>query len=110
MSNQENPNKALESEIVEMTDLDQFVQTLTAWHQAQCAKVQHMLKLPLGATFDIEGKRVVLRGKAMDAFKLGVEMALMQLGTLPFLVEMEESPEAKPAQKAANDEPVPNRH
>ena len=85
--------------IITIDSLDQFVTILAAWHSDKCAVVKHMLELPDGAEFTIgEGDQeapLILTGDAMAGFKFGIEMALMQLGTLPFVAEMEE-PEPVP--------------
>ena len=77
---------------VPVEDLDQFVRILTAWHMEKCALVQHLLEVPEGSTFEVgDDKEIVMTGAALDGFKLGIEMAMMQLGTLPFEAEMEEA-------------------
>jgi hypothetical protein len=81
---------------VEMEDLDQFVRALVAWHTARCAAVRKLQEVPEGSEFQIEdeinNQSVVLTGSTMIAFKLGIEMALMELGSLPFVAEVEEAP------------------
>ena len=77
-------------EIVEVNTLDQFVRFLTQWHMEKCAAVQHLKEVPDGATFEIDGKELVLTGANMEGFKFGIEMTLMQLGTLPFVAEVED--------------------
>ena len=94
-----NGSQELPPDIVPVNDLDKFVQILTAWHANQCAAVKHMLEMPEGSTFHIgdaiDEEEVVLIGDALKAFKLGIEMAMMQLGTLPFVAEMDDE-ETKP--------------
>lgn len=82
---------------VPVEDLDQFVRILTGWHMERCALVQHLLEVPEGSTFEVDGKEIVMTGATLDGFKLGIEMTMMQLGTLPFEAEMEDEPEATPA-------------
>ena len=89
---QETKPEQVQSELLQVEDLNQFVQILSAWHTEKCAAVQHLLTVPEGSTFEIEGKEVVLVGAALDAFKLGIEMTMMQLGTLPFIAEVEDEP------------------
>lgn len=80
--------------VVQVDDLDQFVKHLTAWHGAKVAQTMHLLEVPEGAAFEIgEGPDaigIVLAGEVLKGFKFGVQMALMQLGTLPFVAEMED--------------------
>lgn len=89
---QESKSTLVQPDLFQVEDLDQFVQILTVWHAEKCAAVQHLLTVPEGSTFEIEGKETVLVGSALDAFKLGIEMTMMQLGSLPFVAEMEDEP------------------
>jgi hypothetical protein len=87
-------NEAQE-ETIPVDNLDQFVQILTAWHAEKCAVVQHLLTIPEGSEFEVgnegeEQTKVVLTGESLAAFKLGIEMVMMQLGELPFVAEMDE--------------------
>lgn len=89
---EENTPALVQPDLFQVEDLDQFVQILTVWHAEKCAAVQHLLTVPEGSTFEIEGKETVLIGAALDAFKLGIEMTMMQLGSLPFVAEVEDEP------------------
>ena len=84
-------------ETVEVEDLNQFVALLTGWHTNQVAAIRHMLSLPEGATFAVDDKELVMVGDTLKGFKLGLEMALMQVGTLPFAVETEDDAAQQPA-------------
>lgn len=84
--------------IVPVDDLDTFVRTLTAWHQSKMAHIRHFLSVPPGSSFEVGDQTITLSGTALEAFKLGVELCIMQVGTLPFVAEMEDeapSPDAK---------------
>ena len=93
------PTPELPNDTLPVEDLDAFVRHLVAWHNHQVAAVQHLTQLPEGSTFQIgdgpEAEQLVMESKVLAGFKFGVEMALMQLGKLPFLVEVE--PEAEDA-------------
>lgn len=82
------PTQAAEPDFP-VEDLDQFVAILTTWHAEKCAVVQHLLEVPEGSSFEIDGVELVMTLEVLRGFKLGVEMAMMQLGTLPFVAEME---------------------
>lgn len=70
-------------------DIDQFAAILTDWHQKKVATLQHMLKLPEGTSVAInDGEEVALTPEMLDGFKLGIELSLMELGTLPFFSEI----------------------
>lgn len=86
-------------EVVPMNDLDQFVRTLVAWHAGQVKQLQHMLELPddgggTGVVIAIGEDQLLLEGPELKGFKAGIGAALALLGTLPFLVEMEDVPTA----------------
>lgn len=85
--------QAQEQQLLEtlgVEDLDTFVRILTGWHTEKCATVQHLLEVPEGTAFEIGDESLVLEGAALAGFKFGIEMAMMQLGKLPFVAEFEE--------------------
>lgn len=80
-------------EVVPIKDMNQFVQVLVAWHSERCVAVQQLLTVPEDSEFQVgEQPPVVLTPEVLAGFKLGVEMAMMQLGTLPFVAETEDAP------------------
>lgn len=93
-----------EAETVHIESLDKFVQILTSWHAEKCAVVQHLLDVPEGSEFQVcdEGgdnpTTITMNADLLAGFKFGIEMTMMQLGTLPFGVEY--TPEALPADAA----------
>jgi hypothetical protein len=78
-------------ETVDVTDLDQFVRILVTWHNEKVKVLSHMLSIPPGseATLD-EGTSIKLSGDSLKGFQLGVQLALIELGTLPFSFEPED--------------------
>ena len=83
-------------------NLDQFVQVLTIWHADRCKAAQHLLTIPEGSEFEVgnegeEQTKIVLTGDALAAFKLGIQMVMMELGELPFVAEMEDEAPAPAA-------------
>lgn len=92
---QSNPldiNKA--AGIVSIDNIDQFAAIVAAWHAERVGKIRHLLTVPEGTAFEIgegaEATDIVLTGDALKGFKFGIELALMQIGTLPFLFEAEQ--------------------
>lgn len=79
--------------IIPVNDLDTFVTVLTSWHNARMAQVRHFLTVPPGTSFEVNDQPITLTGTALEAFKLGVELCIMQLGTLPFVFETEDEAE-----------------
>ena len=74
-------------------DMNQFVQILVAWHSEKVKVLEHMLQVPDGSVMETNGIEASLTGDLLVGFKAGIELALMELGTLPFAYETE-SPEA----------------
>ena len=89
-------------ETVVVADIDQFIQLLSGWHQNKVKTLEHMLGVPEGieVTFNDEAPQI-LTGDLHKGFVMGLSLALMELGTLPFAAEMEV--DDKPA---TPDEPV----
>lgn len=86
-------------ETIEITDVNQFVGILMAWHAKKVAVLEHMLQVPEGTEMAVDGGTpIILTGDILTAFKAGVSTSLMELGILPFVAEM--TPAAK------TDEPV----
>lgn len=85
---------------LEIDDLDQFVTILVGWHNEKVKVLEHMLEIPEGTVMESDGKEAILTGDVLAAFKAGIELTLMELGTLPFAYETE-PPEA------ANDSTQP---
>jgi hypothetical protein len=86
-------------ETIQVESLDQFVQYLVRWHDTKVRLLKHMETIPEDAVVEIEGVDHAFTPEMRQGFKLGITIALAELGTLPFGFETddEESP-------AANDE------
>jgi hypothetical protein len=77
-------------ETLEIEDLDMFVRMLHQWHTGKVQLIQHMLTIPEGTEMIVgDDKSVTLTGDVLAGFKAGLDLALMELGTLPFIVEVE---------------------
>ena len=83
-------------EIVTIETVEQFSKILAAWHTQTVERTKHLLTVPDGMEFTLgegeEESTLTLSGAALAGFKFGVELALMQMGTLPFVAELEEVP------------------
>ena len=88
--------EVVQNPTVPITELDTFIQLLTAWHAKQVATVQHIYEVPVGTEVVIEGSEPFkMEGDILKGFHLGINMAMQYLGTLPFTPEYED---AKPVQ------------
>lgn len=77
-------------DIVPMESIDQFAQTIAAWHNNRVAIVKHMATIPPGTQIEYQDKTLTLDGDILLAFQAGLTTALSQLGELPFVMEMEQ--------------------
>lgn len=81
-------NAPVAKSTVLIEDLDQFVVLLTDWHEHKVKILEKMMEIPEGseATFgDQEPK--VLTGDYREGFVMGLSLALIELGSLPFISE-----------------------
>lgn len=87
-------------------DINQFVKLLSAWHSSKVDVLNHMMEIPSGTevTFNSD-EPVVLEGDVLRGFVMGINLSLMELGELPFAVEMEE-----PEDEEHGEEPAPTVH
>lgn len=70
---------------VEVENVNQFVDILSAWHANRVAVLEHMLSIPTGTEMELsDGTKKILEGDFLDGFRAGIGLSLMQLGTLPF--------------------------
>lgn len=78
----------IDDEIVPVEDLHKFVDLLVSWHLRRVAICHHFKDIPVGSEIQIEDEEViVMEGPFLDGFKLGIDMALNQLGELPFVAQ-----------------------
>ena len=91
MSNEAPQTQQLPEELLAVTDLNQFIQLLTGWHNKQVATVKHLHEVPTGMQMIIgdgeDAKEMKLEGERLEGFQLGLDLALNFLGTLPFMAE-----------------------
>lgn len=88
-------------ELVTINSMNAFAALVATWHRSKMEKLQHLLTVPDGTTFEIGDEKLVLETEALKGFKFGVELSIMQLGELPFVVEYEDVPVEPPVEAAA---------
>lgn len=77
---------------VMVDDLDQFVRILMAWHTSNVATLRHMKDIPDGSEAKQDDQEpVILTGDMLKGFRMGLDLALELLGTLPFEAELEDA-------------------
>lgn len=88
----------IKPETIEVYDLGQFIKYLTAWHSHKVEILKHMINIPEGSEMVVDeesASSVIMTGDMLAGFKAGIELALIELGTMPFGYELE--PEEIPA-------------
>lgn len=90
-------------ETIQVQDLDHFINLLVRWHDTKCRLLKHMETIPEDAVVEIDGEDHTFTPEMRQGFKLGITIALAELGTLPFSFEVEEqeSPVTDEQPKAA---------
>jgi hypothetical protein len=82
-------------DLVQIPDLDTFTTLLSNWHKTKVAMLEHMLNLPDGSEMVVNGDDeapVVMTGDMLAGYKYGIQLSLMELGTLPFIIETVDQP------------------
>ena len=78
----------VEEPVVVVTDLDQFIAMLQAWHGKQVATMEHMKLIPPGTVVTPDDEApFTLDGDVLRAFQMGISISLSHLGELPFSAE-----------------------
>lgn len=81
---------------IEVTDVSHFVELLTEWHTRRVRQLEHLLDIPEGTEAShTEGETIVLKGDALEGFKIGIHSALSHLGELPFIGQPEDEPKSE---------------
>ena len=76
------------NEIVQISDMRQFIALMQDWHTQQVATVRHFMEIPSGVEVQVEDEETFpLEGDTLKGFKLGIQMALSYLGELPFYAQ-----------------------
>lgn len=77
-------------EIINIDSLDKFVKALQMWHSNKVALVKHMKDIPTGTEVSSDNSPEVftLEGDMLKGFILGLDVALSELGKLPFEAEV----------------------
>lgn len=83
------------NDVVSVDSLEAFVPLLVQWHDLRISRLNHLLDTPEGVEVDMDGQApLVLEGLALQGFKLGINIALHQLGKLPLVIDSEVTSDA----------------
>lgn len=91
MSEETQTETPAQPDTVQIDDLNQFVFLLSNWHKDKVHVLKQMMEIPQGfeVTFNDE-ETMALVGDLHKGFKLGLIVALSELGELPFVAETNE--------------------
>ena len=93
MTQQTNEVENTQDDTLFITELGEFVSLLADWHQRQVATVLHFQNVPPSTKVQMEDEEetLILEGKTLKGFRMGISLALSYLGKLPFVWDYEES-------------------
>ena len=101
MSDQQTPPTQPETLYVE--NMDHFIALLFAWHENKVKTLEHMMSIPEGTEVTFGDEMVqVLSNDVLKGFQIGLSLALIEMGQLPFMAE----PAADDTPTASNDSEV----
>jgi hypothetical protein len=83
---------------IQVNNVDHFAAILSSWHSNRVKTLEHMFQIPDGTQVEVKNQdgtteQHVITGDVLTGFKLGLNLSLMELGTLPFVVETSQAPE-----------------
>ena len=68
----------------EVVDLGTFINLLTEWHKTKLQFLNHLKEVPEGVSITIDdGEDLVLTGDVLKGYRLGLGIALSELGSFP---------------------------
>ena len=84
----------INKEELQISDLDNMVRVLSSWHANQVSILSHMRDIPEGSEAQLDEENlagtIILTGDVLKAFRLGIELSLNHLGSLPFAIYTED--------------------
>lgn len=80
-------------ETLEVQNLEHFIAIISDWHGTRVQELEQIMQVPEGVsvTFN-EDAPVDLVGDLRQGFIMGISLALMRIGTLPFVVQDVDEP------------------
>lgn len=86
-------------ETLYVENIDHFIALLFAWHENKIKTLEHMLNIPEGTEVSLNDElNLELTGEAYKGFQMGLSLALIEIGQLPFMAEP----------VASEDDPTPD--
>ena len=80
-------------ETLEVQNLEHFIAIISDWHGTRVQELEQIMQVPEGVsvTFN-EDAPVALVGDLRQGFIMGISLALIRIGTLPFVVQDVDEP------------------
>ena len=72
-------------ETVNIDSLDQFAFVISEWHKRKVTILEHFLSIPEGTTLEVNNEDIEVKDDLRKGFLLGLNLALNELGVLPFV-------------------------
>ena len=76
--------------IEQLATIDQLTQLLVAWYQRQIGLLTHLSNVPEGTEVQVgdaeEAEAFLLEGDVLKGYRLGLNMALSNISSLPFIM------------------------
>lgn len=92
-------------ETLYVENIDHFIALLFAWHEGKVKTLEHMLTIPEGTEVSFNDEpETALSGDVYKGFLIGLSLALLEFGSLPFMAEP--APEGDDDEAPTPDEPV----
>jgi hypothetical protein len=80
-----------DGDIIPVETIDQFAGMVGAWHKRKVSTLEHMLTIPPGTQVSVgDGADQLLEGDLLKGYLLGLTVAISEIRTLPFVVELED--------------------
>ena len=85
MSNHDQSPEGEENPPIVVDDLEVFVTLLNQWHTSKVCMLEHVMQIPISTSVTMDNDPpIVLEGEAHRAYIAAIQLALMELGKLPF--------------------------
>lgn len=95
-------------DLVAINDVNLFARLIGLWHSNHLKRAEHVLTLPEGVQMQLDDDPpIILSGDVHKAFLIGANLVLSEFGVLPFVAEMDETPET-PNSEPTTDTPIEN--
>ena len=93
-----------QAEVIMIDTLDGFVKALHHWHHNKVQVIKHLQSIPEGTEVSKESEEpFVLTGDALKGFVMGLQVALEEIGELPFEAEIDFTSKEPPIKDSAGN-------